>query len=120
MLAVMHYLHSEGVVHRAINHSYFLLDDKFNLRLINYGFSAPIQGRDGGGLLITRIGAAGYMAPEILANQPYEGMCVDLFALTVALFIMYRGRPPFANARPNDPQYRLFVQNRLDLFWQSD
>jgi serine/threonine protein kinase len=120
MLAVIHYLHTEGVVHRALNLSYFLIDDKFNLRLINYGFSAPIQARDGGGLLMTRIGVAGYMAPEILADQPYDGIRVDLFAIAVALFIIYRGRPPFVNAQPNDQYYRFIHQNRLETFWRID
>lgn len=120
MLKVVSYLHSQGVVHRALNHSYFLLDEKFNLKLINYGFSAPLQGRDGNGLLMTQIGVAGYMAPELLAGQPYNGESVDYFALAVALFIMYRGRPPFENARPRDRLYRLIVENRLDLFWQRD
>jgi serine/threonine protein kinase len=66
---------------------------------------------------MTRLGTPGYMAPEILADQPYEGARVDLFALGVALFIMYRGRPPFLIARPNDNVYRLIVENRIDRFW---
>lgn len=60
-------------------------------------------------MLATRVGTPGFMAPEILAELPYEGSKVDLFAIGVALFILYRGRPPFENARPNDPIYRLFV-----------
>ena len=106
MLEVMLFLHSNGLVHRSLMSSYFLVDDKYNLRLINYGFSAPIQGRDGAGLLMTLIGAYGSMAPEIWAGQPYEGEKVDLFALGVELFIFYIGRHPFARAIPRDPHYR--------------
>jgi serine/threonine protein kinase len=106
MLEVIFFLHSNGIVHRCLVSSYFLVDDKYNLRLINYGFSAPIQGRDGAGLLMTMVGGYGSMAPEIWAGQAYEGEKVDLFALGVELFNFYRGTQPFLCAIPRDPHYR--------------
>lgn len=68
MLKVMSFLHSNGIVHRCLDSVYFLVDDKYNLRLINYGYSAPIEGRDGAGLLMTMLGVDGKMAPEIWAG----------------------------------------------------
>ena len=71
MLSVIHYLHTEGVAHRDLKLENFMLDENFNLKLIDYGMAAPVDGRDGQGFLFTRLGTRGYQAPEILAFQPY-------------------------------------------------
>jgi len=39
------------------------------------------------------------MAPEIHLNEAYQGQNVDIFALGVALFILYTGRYPFKLAK---------------------
>lgn len=72
-----------------------LLDEKYNLKIIDFGFAAPVMGRDGKGSLHTDLGTPGYMAPEIRDEKDYKGHEVDLFAVGVILFIMYTGHPPF-------------------------
>ena len=57
-----------------------------------------MEGRDGSGFLTTRDGTPEFQAPEILAEEPYQGEVVDLFALGIVLFMMYSGREPFGNA----------------------
>jgi BR serine/threonine kinase len=42
-----------------------LLDENFNLKIADFGFAAPVQGRDGSGELHTKLGTMNYMAPEI-------------------------------------------------------
>jgi hypothetical protein len=42
----------------------------------------------------------------------YNGSIVDLFALGVVLFLMYKRDIPFTEARINDLNYRLIAQNR--------
>jgi serine/threonine protein kinase len=59
------------------------------------------------------------MAPELITKQTYQGHCVDLFALGIILFILYSGHPPFNQAHPNDPHYKLLATNRADLFWHQ-
>jgi serine/threonine protein kinase len=48
-----------------------LIDHQYNLKITDFGFSAPVDGRDGSGFLDTFLGSRNYMAPEILLNQPY-------------------------------------------------
>lgn len=96
----MHYIHVNGVAHRDLKPENIMLDDDFNIRIADFGFAAPIQGKDGSGFLRTSLGTQSYMAPEILLKEPYQGHVVDLFALGIILFIMYSGHPPFASAHP--------------------
>jgi len=96
-----------------------MLDGEFNVRIADFGFAAPIEGRDGSGILKSQLGTQAYMAPEILAKEPYQGHVVDLFAIAIILFIMYSGHPPFQAADPKDSYYKLIASNRADLFWKS-
>jgi len=83
-----------------------LLDSKFVLKLADFGFAAPLEGRDGSGNLYTNLGTHNYMAPEIHLKQPYKGDQVDLFAAGMILFIMIAQHPPFSSATPKDPYYK--------------
>jgi len=73
MLSSLHYLHSKGTTHRDLKPENVLVDDHYNLRLADFGFAAPIQGREGTGQLSTKLGTESYMAPEIHAKQLYSG-----------------------------------------------
>jgi len=59
------------------------------------------------------------MAPEIHLRQPYTGPAVDLFASAIILFIMLSGSPPFVQAEPKDPHYKLLCMNQHDKFWNA-
>ena len=88
------------------------------LKIADFGFSCLLKGRDGSGVLKTRLGTEGYMAPEILGKE-YDGRKVDIFAAGIILFIIYSGNPPFERATGNDPYYKLIKEKRMDLFWES-
>jgi len=45
-----------------------LLDENFRLKIADFGFAAPIEGKDGSGYLSTGLGTLNYMAPEIQAK----------------------------------------------------
>lgn len=46
------------------------------------------------------------MAPEIEARKPYKGSAADLFAMTVILFTLVTGRPPFNSATEQDKRFK--------------
>ena len=89
-----------------------LLDNEFNLKLIDFGFVGKNEG-----LLQTKCGTKSNMAPELHKGKPYSGEKADMFALGVILFSIVTGHPPFMEARPNDGHYRLFLLKKLDVFW---
>ena len=113
------YVHQHGITHRDLKPENVLFDQFFNLKIADFGFAAPVAGKDGTGTCKTKLGTESYMAPEIHARRPYSGPSVDLFACAIILFIMITQHPPFSRAEPNDPFYRLICANRADLFWKA-
>ena len=88
-----------GFSHRDLKPANFLLDKDYDLKIVDFGFACSLSGSDGKGFNSSIVGTPGYMAPEILSHQPYQGQVVDLFALGVILFILYSGHPPFEMAK---------------------
>ena len=118
MLESLNYCHKQGVCHRDLKPENFLLDEEFKLKLADFGFAAPIMGKDGSGVLKTKLGTLNYMAPEIHEEKPYEGTKVDIFAAAIILFIMYVGIPPFGTATPKDPYYKA-LKVKPEKFWAA-
>ena len=119
MLLGLHYIHKNGFSHRDLKPENILLDNNYDLKIVDFGFACPLEGRDGSGFNKSVIGTPGYMAPEILEKQPYQGQVADLFAAAVILFIMYTQHPPFQMAKAEDIYYKLLATNRADLFWKA-
>ena len=88
LLDGLDYCHQHGVAHRDLKPENVLYDQNFNLKIADFGFAAPVAGRDGSGYSRTKLGTESYMAPEIHARRPYIGTSVDLFACAIILFIM--------------------------------
>ena len=82
------YVHAQGVTHRDLKPENVLFDAAFNLKIADFGFAAPLNGKDGSGWCKTKLGTESYMAPEIHLRKPYQGERVDLFACGIILFIM--------------------------------
>ena len=115
----LNYMHTSGSAHRDLKPENIMLDSDFNLKIADFGFAAPAEGRDGKGFLQTQLGTASYMAPEIHLGKSYTGPGVDLFASAIILFVMLSQRPPFGSPNPKDPHYRLLAADRSDLFWKA-
>lgn len=119
LMEALSYMHSHGCAHRDLKPENIMLDSEFNLKVADFGFAAPVAGKDGSGYLTTQLGTASYMAPEIHLGKPYTGAGVDLFATAIILFVMISQRPPFNSPNPSDPHYRLLAADRADLFWRA-
>lgn len=110
-------MHNQGVVHRDLKPDNVLMSKDFVLKLADFGFAAPLQGRFGTGYLRTRLGTEPYMAPEIHAQKPYKGAEVDLFAAGIILFIVISGTPPFRKGVPTDFHYKHIATGHWEKFW---
>ena len=79
-----------------------MLDKGYNVKVADFGFAAPAEGRDGSGLLEIQLGTISYMAPEIHRGDKYDGKAVDIFAAAIILFVFLTQRLPFEVGRDDN------------------
>jgi serine/threonine protein kinase len=63
MMSGLHYIHEKGFAHRDIKPENLLLNSEFKLKVADFGFACLLKGKDGSGILHTKLGTEGYMAP---------------------------------------------------------
>ncbi|KAK6187737.1 hypothetical protein SNE40_005694 [Patella caerulea] len=92
LVDVVSYLHGNQVYHRDIKLDNILLDENYNLRLSDFGFSRFNPQREE---LQTFCGSYSYAAPEILDGEKYNGAKIDIWSMGVCLYGMLNGKLPF-------------------------
>ena len=106
-------MHEAGVCHRDLKLENILLDEHFDLKLIDFGSACLNDQR-----CSDFVGTKNYMAPEVLLKAAaYEPHLADIFSLGIILFNLYSGSAPFTVAKMDDPFYRRFV-TATDSFWE--
>jgi len=65
MISAIQACHENGFAHLDLKPENLMLDMDYNLKLIDFGFSAPIKGYKQEKLM----GTPAYMAPELLENK---------------------------------------------------
>jgi serine/threonine protein kinase len=115
LIDALEYMHGEGYSHRDIKPENLLLDENFDLKVADFGFTTTAK------ICRSKKGTYGYMCPEILAGQEYKGTEADLFASAVILFILLSQHPPFVKAEPTDRYYKRIAKDngaQIDKFWK--
>jgi len=69
LISAMKYCHDRSIIHRDIKHQNILLDDKFNMKLIDFGLSNYMEE---GKLRSTFCGTPAYAAPEMIIGKKIQ------------------------------------------------
>ncbi|KAI4874352.1 hypothetical protein NFI96_022202, partial [Prochilodus magdalenae] len=85
------HLHAMDISYRDMKPENVLLDSQGQCRLSDLGLAVELPN---GETICQKAGTSGYMAPEILKEEPYR-MSVDWWALGCSIYEMVAGRLPF-------------------------
>ncbi|XP_078285229.1 G protein-coupled receptor kinase 5-like [Rhinoraja longicauda] len=85
------HLHREGIAYRDLKPENILLDDNGHIRLSDLGLAVMIPE---GEKIRGRVGTVGYMAPEVINNEPYT-VSPDWWGLGCLVYEMTAGHSPF-------------------------
>ena len=107
-------MHNANICHRDLMAENILLDGNYNPKISGFYLSC-INANN----LQDIHGITSYTAPELLLNQPYNGIQSDIFSLGQLLFVLVTGRLGFKHANQNDNFYRLIInpQNHAQ-YWE--
>jgi 5'-AMP-activated protein kinase catalytic alpha subunit len=92
------YIHKVRICHRDLKPENLLLDDKNNIKIVDFGLSNTYKE---GETLKTACGSPCYAAPEMIAGKRYHGLNSDIWSCGIILYAMACGYLPFEDPNTN-------------------
>ena len=86
------YIHKLNIVHRDMKPENLLIDDKKNIKIVDFGLSNTFKDNE---LLKTACGSPWYAAPEMIAGKEYVGSKADIWSCGIIMYALIWGFLPF-------------------------
>lgn len=109
------FIHEKGVAHRDISLENILLSDKDECKLCDFGLALECNGLAKGA-----VGKRNYMAPELFAQEEYDGKQADLWSLGIVLYMMLTGKTCVERAVVDDARYVELVELGVSALLSGD
>eukprot|EP00756_Hemistasia_phaeocysticola_P050884 Hpha_TRINITY_DN26067_c0_g1::TRINITY_DN26067_c0_g1_i1::g.115124::m.115124 len=106
------FVHSMNVIHRDIKPSNILLADDGGVKLCDFGVSAQL--RSGSSMRHTMVGTLGFLAPEVIQEQPYT-TAADMWSLGCTVMEALTGRRPYQDLPPAAALFRTVQDSECPL-----
>lgn len=121
ILAVQN-IHNSKIAHLDLKTCNILLDEKYNLKICDFGVSVREQGKIKIEKLKIITGTKGYKSPQVedykefkVSKNGYNGYKNDIYSLGIILFNLLTGKMPFLNYS----EYKKKIEN-LNLFLDKE
>ena len=101
------YLHSQNLIHRDIKPENILLDENFDVKICDFGWSCIVEDGD---VRSSICGTFEYMSPEIVYSGKHSKK-VDIWCLGILLYEMLHGAPPYVASSMEDIKNELGGKN---------
>jgi serine/threonine-protein kinase len=100
VLDALEYIHANGVAHRDLKPENIMVDDRDNLKLIDFGIAGDASARRLTYANFTAtLGTPNYISPEQVKGKRGDGRS-DLYSMGVILYEMLTGKLPFSGPNP--------------------
>ena len=110
IISGIEYLGKIKVVHRDIKPENLLLDNKNNIKIVDFGLSNSYPRNQ---LLTTACGSPCYAAPEMINGEKYYGLKADIWSSGIVLYAMLCGYLPFEEA-DNEKLYKKITEGKFN------
>jgi len=107
ILNALNYIHSYGILHRDIKHTNILINNKNQIKLIDFGLSRILGKNE---YTKEPYGSLTFKSPEIIMENYYNEK-VDLWSFGVTLFYLIFGRTPFQDESSKLIKERICKEN---------
>ena len=106
-------IHDNGICHRDIKVDNILLDEEYNIKICDFGFSSYNKK-----FFEEYLGTKKYMAPEIVKGLTYDGIKADIYSLGILLFNLRTAKFPFDLAKVNENSFYDYISDKNEMIWK--
>ncbi|XP_076413206.1 putative sperm motility kinase W [Peromyscus maniculatus bairdii] len=111
VISGVHFLHQKRIAHCDIKLENILIDGAGNVKLCDFGMARQLAE---GQMLEEFWGTLLYLAPEILAGKPYDGLEGDMWSLGVLLYVLVTGQFPYEETT-DEGMYRVITTTKYPI-----